>query len=69
MNEQIQAPIGAMLFNPSAPEFISDPYPFYRRLRETDPLHLSPLGFHVASKHADVAAILRDKLRPRAAPG
>jgi hypothetical protein len=61
MNEQIQAPIGAMLFNPSAPEFISDPYPFYRRLRETDPLHLSPLGFHVASKHADVAAILRDK--------
>ena len=61
MNEQIQAPNGAMLFNPSAPEFISDPYPFYRRLRETDPLHLSPLGFHVASKHADVAAILRDK--------
>ena len=61
MNEQIQAPNGAMLFNPSAPEFIADPYPFYRRLRETDPLHLTPLGFHVASRHADVAAILRDK--------
>jgi cytochrome P450 len=61
MNGQIQAPNGAMLFNPSAPEFIADPYPFYRRLRETDPLHLSPLGFHVASRHADVAAILRDR--------
>ena len=61
MNEQIQAPNGAILFNPSAPELIADPYPFYRRLRETDPLHLTPLGFHVASRHADVAAILRDK--------
>jgi cytochrome P450 len=61
MNEQIQAPNGAMLFNPSAPEFIADPYPFYRRLRETDPLHLTPLGFHVASRHADAAAILRDR--------
>ena len=61
MNEQIQAPNGAMLFNPSAPEFIADPYPFYRRLRETDPLHLTPLGFHVACRYADVAAILRDK--------
>ena len=61
MKEQIPAPNGAMLFNPSTPEFIADPYPFYRRLRETDPLHLTPLGFHVASRHADVAAILRDK--------
>ena len=61
MNEQIQAPNGATLFNPSAPELITDPYPLYRRLRETDPLHLTPLGFHVASRHADVAAILRDK--------
>ena len=61
MNEQIQAANGAILFNPSAPELIADPYPFYRRLRETDPLHLTPLGFHVASRHADVVAILRDK--------
>jgi len=61
VNEQIQAANGTMLFNPSAPEFIADPYPYYRRLRETDPLHLTPLGFHVASRHADVAAILRDK--------
>ena len=61
MNEQIQPPNAAMLFNPSAPEFIADPYPFYRRLRETDSLQFTPLGFHLASRHADVAAILRDK--------
>ena len=34
---------------------------FYSRLRATDPMHLTPLGFHVASRHADVATILRDK--------
>ena len=61
MNEQIQPPPAAPLFNPWAPGFIADPYPFYHRLRATDPMHLTPLGFHVASRHADVAAILRDK--------
>jgi len=60
MNEQIQPPPAAPLFNPWAPGFIADPYPFYHRLRATDPMHLTPLGFYVASRHADVAAILRD---------
>ena len=61
MNEQLQPPKGAPLFNPWSPDFIADPYPFYRRLREADPMHVSPLGFRVASRHADVAAILRDR--------
>ena len=61
MNEQLQPPQGAPLFNPWSPDFIADPYPFYRRLREADPMHVTPLGFRVASRHADVAAILRDK--------
>ena len=61
MNEQLQPPKGAPLFNPWSPDFIADPYPFYRRLREADPMHVSPLGFRVASRHADVAAVLRDK--------
>jgi cytochrome P450 len=61
MNEQILFPEGAPLFNPLTPDFIADPYPFYRRLRKADPMHLTPLGFHVASRHADVTAILRDK--------
>ena len=50
-----------MLFNPLSPDFIRDPYPFYRRLRETDPMHRSPLGFYVASRHADIGFTLRDK--------
>ena len=61
MNEQLPPPKGTPLFNPWQPEFIADPYPFYHRLRQTDPMHLTPLGFHVASRHADVTAILRDK--------
>ena len=44
-----------------SPEVIADPYPYYHRLRETDPVHRSPLGFFVASRHADVAHVLRDK--------
>jgi cytochrome P450 len=51
----------SLLFDPLSPDFIADPYPFYRRLRETDPVHRSPLGFHLASRHADVTAMLRDK--------
>jgi cytochrome P450 len=61
MDEQIQSPKGTQLFNPWSPEFIADPYPFYHRLRVTDPMHLTPLGLYVASRHADVSEILRDK--------
>src|SRR6476660_1414449 len=61
MNEQIQPSKGASLFNPWSAEFIANPYPSYHRLREADPMHLTPLGFHVASRHADVTAIWRDK--------
>ena len=61
MNEQILPPPGTPLFDPSSPEFIADPYPFYHRLRTTDPIHFTPLGAHVVSCHPDVTAILRDK--------
>jgi cytochrome P450 len=50
-----------MLFDPLSPAFIRDPYPTYHRLRDSDPMHSSPLGFRVASRHADVSFILRDK--------
>jgi cytochrome P450 len=61
MNEHIKTVAGAPLFNPLAPEFIANPYPYYQRLRETAPMHLTPLGFYVASRHADIATVLRDK--------
>ena len=61
MNEHVQAATSAPLFNPLAPEFIRDPYPAYERMRRTDPMHLSPHGMYVASRHAEVSLALRDK--------
>ncbi len=49
------------IFNPLSPDFIRDPYPFYRQLRGVDPLWMSPFGYRLASRHADIAAILRDR--------
>ncbi len=44
MNEHVQTASDAPLFNPLSPEFIRNPYPYYERLRATDPMHLTPLG-------------------------
>ena len=49
------------LFNPMSADVIADPYPHYHRLRTLDPVHRSPLGFFVASRHADVSFVLREK--------
>ena len=49
-----------VLFNPLLPEFHADPYPFYRRLREKEPIHRSPMGFYVLTRHDDCVAVLRD---------
>jgi cytochrome P450 len=61
MNEYVQTATTEPLFNPLAPEFIRDPYPFYERLRTTDPMHLTPFGTYAASRHAEASLVLRDK--------
>jgi cytochrome P450 len=61
MNEHAQAATTEPLFNPLAPEFIRDPYPHYERLRRTDPVHLTPHGMYLASRHAEASLVLRDK--------
>jgi len=61
MNEHVQAATTGPLFNPLAPEFIRDPYPYYARLRATDPMHLTAFGSFVASRHAEASLVLRDK--------
>ncbi len=61
MNEHVQAATTQSLFNPLAPEFIRDPYPCYERLRNTDPMHITPFGAFLASRHAEVSHVLRDK--------
>ncbi|WP_164718401.1 cytochrome P450 [Bradyrhizobium sp. LVM 105] len=61
MNEHVQGAGGAPLFNPLSPDFIRDPYPHYDRLRTIDPIHVTPFGQFVASRHADVSLVMRDK--------
>ena len=61
--EEVSAPISTsdtLAFNPFLPEVHEDPYPLYHRLRAEDPVHRSPLGFWVLTRHADVLALLRD---------
>jgi hypothetical protein len=56
-----EAPEGAFDF--SRPEFRRDPYPTYRRLRESAPVHCVEAGrarFWVLTRYADVSAVLRD---------
>src|ERR1700742_1101308 len=61
MNEHVQTATSGPLFDPLAPEFIRNPYPYYARLRVSDPVHLSQHGIYIASRHAEVTVVLRDK--------
>jgi cytochrome P450 len=49
-----------LLFDPRDPAMRADPYPCYHRLRRADPVHRSPFGYWVLSRHQDVDTILRD---------
>jgi cytochrome P450 len=61
MNEHAQTATSEPLFNPLSPDYIKNPYPHYVRLREHDPMHVNAHGAFVASRHADVTFVLRDK--------
>jgi cytochrome P450 len=51
-----------LLFNPFEPGFAEDPYPAYRKLRQKEPVHESPIGVWLISGYADVMAVLRSQL-------
>jgi cytochrome P450 len=42
------------------PEFRDNPYQFFSVLREHDPVHHTPFGVYLISRHADAATIVRD---------
>ena len=46
--------------NPLDPAFRDDPYPSLRRLREVDPVNLTPIGFWRLTRYADVMRLLYD---------
>ena len=48
-------------FDPLNPGFRADPYSVYRRQRETDPVHHSPMSIWTLTRHADCEAALRDQ--------
>jgi pimeloyl-[acyl-carrier protein] synthase len=47
-------------FDPFDVGFIADPYPTYRHLRETDPVHRSPLGAWLLTRYSEAVSVLRD---------
>jgi hypothetical protein len=50
---------GRSLLGAPDPAAVADPYPRYARLRAEDPVHRTPDGLWVLTRHADVAAVLR----------
>jgi cytochrome P450 len=49
-------------FRPDAPQFLADPFPIYRHLREQDPVHWSPrLKAWVLTRYDDVKSVLLDR--------
>jgi pimeloyl-[acyl-carrier protein] synthase len=53
-------------FDPTWPDYIQNPYPFYRRLREEDPVHYyPPFDSFWLTRYADVNAVLSDHAKFR----
>ena len=55
------AAAGTLVWDPFDPAWVRDPYSVYAALRQTNPVHRSPLGFWVLTRHRDCLAMLRDK--------
>jgi cytochrome P450 len=53
---------GTYVFDPFAEGFTEDPYPHYRRLRDSGPVQEHPLGFWILSRYDDVSELLRSGL-------
>ncbi|MCA1648634.1 MAG: cytochrome P450, partial [Chloroflexi bacterium] len=48
-------------FDPFAPDFLADPYPFFAEYREHTPVFYSPiLDYWVLTRYADVRSAFRD---------
>jgi cytochrome P450 len=53
--------IETVSFDPTSPEFIADPYPFYRALRETTPIFwVGPMNGWLFTRYRDVQQLMKD---------
>ena len=58
----MSAVLSGLDFRPDAPEFLRDPFPTFRRMREEDPVHWSPrLKSWVLTRYDDVRQVLLDR--------
>lgn len=48
------------VLDPDSPAFRKNPYLFYRRLRERDPVHWHPLGIWLVTRYADALKVWTD---------
>lgn len=61
MTDQIvEEPISPAIAEAIRPENRSDPYPVYRRYRETAPMHRADPGLWTFTRYHDILAVLRD---------
>lgn len=50
------------MFDPGGEDYIRDPYPIYRHLREEDPVHRMKNGCWVLTRYADIDRALKDSV-------
>ncbi|HXW32118.1 MAG TPA: cytochrome P450 [Acidimicrobiales bacterium] len=55
------AAAGTLAWDPFDPKWREDPFAVYQALRRSNPVHRSPLGFWVFTRHGDCLAMLRDR--------
>ncbi|MGH2760610.1 MAG: cytochrome P450 [Actinomycetota bacterium] len=58
--QAVDVPISPVLLELFEPENRADPYPLYRRYRETEPMHFSDIGVWTLTRYEDILAVLRD---------
>lgn len=51
----------ATVFDPSDPAFVANPHPFFRHLRDHEPIHRTPAGAWALTRYEHVLAALEDE--------
>lgn len=49
------------MYDPSDPRWISDPGPLFDAIREENPIHRTPAGYWVVTRHEDCLTVLRSR--------
>ena len=58
--QAVQSPVSPVLLELFEPANRANPYPLYKRYRETEPMHFSEMGVWTLTRYDDILAVLRD---------